>query len=288
MKKILLTGVTGFLGSRIYQCYKDKYEIHAPKRDELDLADEMQVLKYAENILPDIVIHTAAISDIAYAQNHKEEHFNVNIRASENLAKACKKVEAKMIFASSDQVYSGHTNTQASQEDDVKCQDQVYGCGKLEAEGKIAEILPTAVNLRLTWMYDIRQVGNKNKSHFLNIMIRNLEEQNVLTFQDKGFRGITYVKEVVDNIEKVFEIPGGNYNFGSPSEYTTFGIAKNTAKLLGMDENLIKADSNRDSVNLAMSIDKINKLGIDFSSTMEGIEKAIKEYTEYNETKFAD
>ena len=72
MKKLLVTGASGFLGSRIVNFYKDKYEVYAPTHKEMDITDEVSVNYVLSGYRPDVVIHCAAISDVAMCEKEKE------------------------------------------------------------------------------------------------------------------------------------------------------------------------------------------------------------------------
>ena len=107
MKKILITGATGFLGSRLALYYKDKYELLLPTHGELNVSREEAVMAYMEESRPDIVIHCAALINTWYCEQHPEDSHRVNVQGTVKLAKACKNIGAKLIFMSSDQVYNG-------------------------------------------------------------------------------------------------------------------------------------------------------------------------------------
>ena len=109
MKKILITGASGFLGSRLAYYYKDRYDLLLPTHSELNISREEAVKAYLEKHLPNVVIHCAALSHTGYCEQHPEESHRVNVQGTVRLAKACKQTGAQLIFMSSDQVYNGTT-----------------------------------------------------------------------------------------------------------------------------------------------------------------------------------
>lgn len=105
--KILITGSSGFLGSRLAYFYRNKYELLLPSHSELNVCREDAVKAYMEEHRPEIVIHCAALSNTWYCEQHPEESHRVNVQGTVRIAKACKQTGAKFIFMSSDQVYNG-------------------------------------------------------------------------------------------------------------------------------------------------------------------------------------
>ena len=71
-KKMLITGASGFLGSRVVRYYKDKYEVLTPSHSEMDIADEASVMHYFKKARPDFIIHCAAISDVGRCEREPE------------------------------------------------------------------------------------------------------------------------------------------------------------------------------------------------------------------------
>lgn len=63
-KRMLVTGGSGFLGSRIMSFYRDRYEVYTPTHGEMDITDRESVDRAFQRIHPDYVVHCAAISDV--------------------------------------------------------------------------------------------------------------------------------------------------------------------------------------------------------------------------------
>ena len=111
MKKILLTGAGGFVGSRICQQWQGKYELCTLPRGFLRTADEAFVRQVIQFEHPDIILHMAAISDTGYCTQHPAEAYRANVELPVWLAKAARQVGAKLVAFSSDQIYAGVKQT---------------------------------------------------------------------------------------------------------------------------------------------------------------------------------
>lgn len=281
MKKILITGSSGFLGSRLAYYLKDKFELLLPSHSELNVSREEAVKAYMEEHRPDIVIHCAALSNTGYCQDHPEESHRVNVQGTVRVAKACKLIGAKLVFMSSDQVYNGTPLLGPLKEDDMLQPVNFYGQHKLECEQRTQWNLPDSVGLRLTWMYDLPESSLKLNSNILVNLQRAFQEGNTVMAAIHEFRGVTNVWEVVKNIEKAIGLPGGIYNFGSGNMLNSHELQIEAAKCMGLKEptEWILPDEERFSDqprNLTMDCSLIEKYGIYFSDSVEGIENAIK------------
>ena len=105
MKKLLITGASGFLGRRIADFYSETYEIAAPTHTELDITDPDNIAFVLKKYQPDVIIHCAAMSDVGRCEKEPEQSWNINVAGSVNVAKAAGEINAKCILCSSDQVY---------------------------------------------------------------------------------------------------------------------------------------------------------------------------------------
>lgn len=268
MKKLLITGASGFLGSRIVQFYKNKYDIYAPTHNEMDITEISSVEQYFLTHKPDVVIHCAAISNVGICEKEPELSWKVNVIGTENIVKTARIFSAKCICCSSDQVYCGNKENFANDEETLLNPHNAYGKEKAYAESSCLSIDNTSVHLRLTWMYDATD-------NLRNDFIKQLRDCNKgysgIAFSINDRRGITDIWEVVKNIEATFSLPGGIYNFGSPNDKSTHETVLSIFKKLHYDITCIKKTAYPNPRNITMSQEKINQYGILFSTTEEGI-----------------
>ena len=159
MKKILITGAGGFVGSRILQQWNRNDALYTLPKGFFRTAGEAQIMEQVEKICPDVILHTAAISDTGYCAQHPEEAYRANVLLPVWLAKAAAKTRAKLVAFSSDQVYAGVQGTGPLPETLELTPTNVYGCYKLEAEQRVLQVCPDSVHLRATWMYDLPGYG---------------------------------------------------------------------------------------------------------------------------------
>lgn len=271
MKKLLITGASGFVGKRIAEFYRGKYEVYAPRHREMDITDEKSVYAVLEEFRPDYVVHCAAISDIGRCDREPERSWKINVDGSRNMAKASGRYGAKCLVCSSDQVYQGKG---PHREEERIEPTNLYGREKKRAEEECLRENPECVMLRLSWMYDVHRENREEHGDFFTGLLSGLKDAGPLRYPVYDIRGITDVKEVVANMEKAFALEGGIYNFGSPNDRNTYETVLTMFEGLGWDTGRIGqndeafAEQPRD---ISMDQQKLNACGIVFAPTVEAL-----------------
>ena len=278
MKKILITGASGFVGGRIVNALKDKYALLTPSHADLDITSANDVEHYIQANKPDIILHLAAISNTGYCEEHPDESYLVNVVSVENLAKSAAKHDGKLVFFSSDQVYNGNLELGLLEEDVTVSPENHYGRHKLLAEQRAMALCKDCVALRATWMYDTERPGMKTHNNFVLNFDKAKENGTPLRFATREFRGITWIGDVVRNIPFTFDLPGGVYNFGAENTFNTYETAAEYARLQGLDpDTIVIPDTVRFAEhirNISISMDKAHKASngkINFPTTLEGL-----------------
>lgn len=282
MEKILITGKSGFVGARMaLPGALPAKEILCPTHGEMDIGDYDSVMRYFDAHRPDAVVHSAAISDIGECEQDPEKSMRVNVMGTVNMAKACREVGAKLLFMSTDQVYTGCGGADPIPEDAPLAPTNVYAVHKLEAENRMLDILPDSCALRLTWMFDMPVRHQVSKGLVLNC-IQALMRNEPLRLCNNDHRGMTYVREVVENIPAMLKAPGGVYNYGSETCGSTYETFCKTFEALGaahrIEELLSSFSANGEPRNLLMDTKKAQAVGCVFSETIEGVKRLLREY----------
>lgn len=259
---ILVTGATGFVGSKILSSCKNVIACKSLRN-----TSQEEVKRIVEESQVDTIIHTSAIADIGVCEKNEEESYRANVQIPVNLAKACVTNNVKLVCFSSDQVYSGCDEIGPYTEDMAK-PSNVYSKHKLEMENRVLDIIPSAVMLRAEWMYDYYL---KKPNYFMNV----LNATDSLSFSSKQFRGITYLQEVVENVEKVVKLSGGAYNFGSETTKSMYEITK---EFLHRINKKIELNDIAPRHNLWMNCEKATLNGVTFSNVEDGLIKCAKDY----------
>lgn len=194
--KVLVTGVAGQLGhdvmnelaARGYEGIgSDIKEAYAGIQDgtavttmpyvAMDITDEKSVKEVLVSVNPDVVIHCAAWTavDLAEDEDKKEIVYAVNAKGTENIAKICKELDAKMVYTSTDYVFDG----QGEKPWEPDCKDykplSVYGQTKLDGELAVSSILEKYFIVRIAWVF------GKNGKNFIKTMLNVGKTHDKLT-----------------------------------------------------------------------------------------------------------
>ena len=257
---ILVTGATGFVGHKLMEMCQNT--VACPS---LRGATEEDIRRIVEECGADTIVHTAAISDMGMCEADPEASYYANVQIPIFLARAAK--HKKLICFSSDQVYNGMEREDEPYSEDAVKPINVYAKHKWEMEQRVLEIAPDAVMLRAEWMYDHY---DKRQNYFMNV----IRAKDTIRFSSQHYRGITYVKEVAENMEKAIRLPGGSYNFGSEVTKSMHQITCEFVAALGKD---IRVEDAPKRHNLWLNCDKAKRLGIAFSDVDKALIQCAKD-----------
>src|SRR6185369_4462226 len=179
--RIVLIGKTGQLGSDLLR-NNPGYEILAPGRAELDLADRQAVRTVIAVTKPDLVINTAAFHNVPLCEIEVEQAFRINCAAVRDLASVCREKGARLVTFSSDYVFAGEKHTPYS-EDDRPQPLQMYGISRLAGEfAAMASAPEQAVVIRTCGLYGRSGAASKGG----NFVDKRLADARIRTRLEMG------------------------------------------------------------------------------------------------------
>ncbi len=175
MKKILVTGSNGQLGSEIRQLENEYpgFAFTYTDVEELDLTDEKAVDAFLKNTSFDFCINCAAYTAVDKAEDEHEPARLINVTAVEHLAKACAARNTFLVHISTDYVFDG-TNYRPYVETDPPAPNSFYGLTKLEGEEAMKNQTNSGLIIRTSWLYS--SFGN----NFVKTMLRLGKERDTL------------------------------------------------------------------------------------------------------------
>lgn len=279
---IIGTGLSGMVGSRFTQTFKDKYNFsNLDLTVNVDITNQKQVDQALSKVKPTTVIHLAAFTDVskAFEQNGDKKGlvYKVNTLGTRNIAKACKKHNHYLIHVSTDFVFDGQKNDFYTEEDQPK-PIEWYGQTKLWAEQEVVNSGCQHVITRLAFPFRSRFPG---KLDLVRTMIEKLKTNSLYPM----FNDQIITPTFIDDISQVFEIfiqknPSGIYHLAGSTPISPFDLAKKISTVFdikadikpGSFKEYLKKDPRPRQQYSKISNDKLNQ---DFGFKMSTIDQAL-------------
>ncbi len=232
--KILITGSSGMLGTALCQELADAYEIigldvreaqgsglkgltvPAGRQVKCDITDQAEVARAICEISPDLVIHTAAYTDVDGCETCPDKTYQINAAGARNVALACQKCEAAAVYISTDFVFNGR-KAQPYIEQDKPHPLNTYGKSKLQGERHFSSLLVKYFIIRSSWLF-----GRFGKN-FVDTILKLVKEGKELKVVNDQVGSPTYSKDLAKAIGNLIETSSYGYfhisNGGSCSWY---------------------------------------------------------------------
>jgi len=213
MKKLLITGASGFLGWHLCQLAKQEWEIYGTylshsleipgmKMLKANLTNFQELKRIFNDVKPEAVIHTAAHSQPNFCQTNPKESHAINVIASCNIAGLCADNSIPCAFTSTDLVFDGLNAPY--RETDAVCPVNLYGEQKVMAEAGMLEKYPMTAVCRMPLMFGAETPTAKS---FIQPFIQTLQAEKELNLFIDEFRtpvsGKTAAKGLLLALEKV-------------------------------------------------------------------------------------
>ncbi|GGE87633.1 dTDP-4-dehydrorhamnose reductase [Chishuiella changwenlii] len=241
MKKILITGANGQLGQAILEQSKNYKEIECffVTRNELDITNEDLVKNYFQDKTFDFVVNCAAYTAVDKAEDHPDDAFLVNAKATEFLAKATNEHNIPFIHISTDYVFDGKDSKPRIETDETN-PIGVYGQTKLDGEKLASENNFRTIIIRTAWVYS--RFGN----NFVKTMLKLFKERDSLGVVNDQIGSPTNAINLADAIltivmkdESIF----GIYNYSNEGECSWFDFANKIKEFSGLSVQINPVDS---------------------------------------------
>ncbi|MBI3337230.1 MAG: NAD(P)-dependent oxidoreductase [Candidatus Staskawiczbacteria bacterium] len=247
-KRILITGGLGYIGSEIFKMVKqyseeclsiDKLADVSGNVQSLNLKDAAKTSKLIIDFKPDVIIHCATHSALAY-RDHLSNSFQEDFSATVNMLNALAGMrDCRLIYLSSSYVYSGLAAHQYYDEDSLLAPKHNFGIAKSFFEQFILKIHPNTVIFRLCSVFGPGQAMHPN------VILAFAEEclkNHSLTVWGKGERKLQYIyiKDAVNIILRSFDLVTGIYNLGGDDYISTRDTAEDIAKFFKVKVNFLE------------------------------------------------
>jgi dTDP-4-dehydrorhamnose reductase len=223
MKKILVTGANGQLGSEIKELAPNysNFEFLFTDIADFPLDTESEIIMNFDRIQPDMVINCAAYTAVDKAESDQEMANAINHLSIGTLATLCNDSGAKLIHISTDYVFDG-TSPIAYKEEDLPNPKSVYGVTKLAGEIACSEKCPDSIIIRTAWVYS--EFG----TNFVKTMLRLMTERESLSVVNDQIGSPTYAADLAQAILTILDSTiwePGIYHYSNEGQISWFDFA---------------------------------------------------------------
>ncbi len=188
--KILVTGATGQLGwDVVKELKKRNIECRGVGSKDLNITDKEAVFAYLRAYQPDAVIHCAAYTAVDKAEDEPEQCRDVNVNGTAYIAEACREIDAKMIYISTDYVF-GDDGDRPHEVNDPVHPLNVYGQTKWEGEEAVRRILRKYFIVRISWVF------GEHGNNFVKTMLRLGQTHKEISVVADQFGAPTYTADL--------------------------------------------------------------------------------------------
>lgn len=292
MKKVLITGGSGLLGQYLNLTVSKKFNIHTTYKNnpgnckefpssEIDILNTNELRMIFENVKPEIVIHTAAITNPLPKENQSaKDYFETNVTATKNIALLCERFHSKLIYISTDLVYAGYRES-FLKEDAKLIPASLYAETKLVGEMKVKESTNNYLILRTALLYGFGL--NHARCHF-HILYNDLKNRKPVRLLTDQFRTPISLKDSANIITDLLEIDlkGETINLGGLERVSRCELGEILCSLAGFDKNLIHKVTMDDIPNfpkvedVSLNTEKLQSLGLKPKTIKENIRDMIR------------
>lgn len=229
--KVLVTGVGGQLGHDVVRELEQRgHEVTGVGREEMDITDAEKVRKVIRDCVPDAVIHCSAYTAVDRAEDEADQCRKVNVEGTKNIAEICAELDCKIIYISTDFVFSGE-GERPWETDDAAGPISVYGRTKYEGEDEVKSRLDKFFIVRISWVF------GKNGNNFVKTMLRIGKENGAVKVVDDQIGSPTYTRDMAVLLADMVQTEKyGVYHASNEGFCSWYEFAKEIFRLAGMDE----------------------------------------------------
>jgi dTDP-4-dehydrorhamnose reductase len=287
--KIIGTGLTGLVGTRIIELLKEYEFENLSRRTGVDITNKEQVFSVINNSSSNIVLHLAAYTFVDEAEKQKDQGvesdvWKINVEGTKNILEACEKSNKKIVYFSTDMVFSGDKEVPGKY-DEEENQNAVgfYAQTKQEAEKLVEKAKCPWVILRLAYPFR----ANFEKKEYVRIFKTLLEEGREIKAVTDHYFTPTFIDDLAKVIDFIIknDFTGKLHSTGEES-VSPYNVAVKVAEVFGLNKDLVKSITREEyfsgkaprGYNISLNNDKIVKLGVQmhpFSKALEEIKQQI-------------
>ncbi len=228
--KIAITGGRGQLGRTLERVLSPKHPIIILDLPETDIT-QRGAIDAIVNLAPDLVIHAAAMTDVDGCARDPDAAFRANALGTQNVALACQRAHAVMLYISTNEVFDGTKNSPYLELDEPHAINP-YGASKLAGERYVQMLLDRFYIVRTAWLY-----ARGNANTFPSKIIATAKQDGRLAVVDDEIGNPTYAPDLARAIAELIETNHfGVYHFVGEGAASRYDWAERILQLAGLGQ----------------------------------------------------
>ncbi|MCX7747427.1 MAG: NAD(P)-dependent oxidoreductase [Clostridia bacterium] len=242
MRKILITGAKGMLATDLNAILNGSgtFEVLNLDRQQLDITDPENVEKVFTQFNPQVIIHTAALTNVDYCEEDKEEAYRINGCGTQNIASYSDRAGAKFVYISSCGLF-GDEIKEYTENDPVVLKTE-YAKSKYMGEQKTRETCEKHFIVRPGWLFG--GSINHKKNFVYNRYLEAKQKPQIQSAGDKYGCPTNTNHLALKILELIDTDLYGTYHISNSSFGTRFDYVKKIIDSFGIDIEVVKVDSN--------------------------------------------
>lgn len=152
--KVLVVGNLGMLGTDLMEAFAVHHHVLGVDREEVDITDASRCARYLGEIRPEVVVNAAALTNVDYCEDHKDEAFLINGEGAGHLAQATAAIGSEFMHFSTDYIFDGLKEEPYSERDRPNPRS-IYGMSKLRGEELVRANHPNPLIIRTSWLFGL-------------------------------------------------------------------------------------------------------------------------------------
>lgn len=234
--KIAVIGADGQLGYDLCRVIPQA-ELLPLTIKELDITDRAKTVQLLKNLRPDAVLNTAAYTAVDAAETDQAAAKAVNETGAQNVAEACREIDATMVQISTDYVFDGTKPVgQPYTEEDPPAPNSVYGRTKLAGEEWVKKTLRKYFIVRSAGLYGIAGCLGKGGGNFVEAIIRQADRQEKPLIVDDEYVSPTYTWDLAEKLCQLLKTDRyGLYHLANQGQCSWYEFGDKVLELLGSE-----------------------------------------------------
>lgn len=291
----MITGSSGMLGTDLARELKRGYDVvgtdmvKSPRSAvrefyKADITDRRSIAAVFRKSRPNIVVHTAAWTNVDGCELNKKKAYAINSDGARNVALSSRDVGARLIYISTDFVFDGKKK-RPYKENDKTGPINVYADSKLRGERAVKKAFKEYFILRTSWLY------GRCGTNFVNTIAEKARVEGSLKVVDDQAGSPTYTKDLAKAVHKLIDkmvtcdmshvTCGDVYHVSNTGSVSWYDYARAVLKFAGIKAKVVPISSeelNRPAKRPAMSAMDNSKFRKFTGYRMRGWKSALREY----------